>query len=395
MALPTGLAALVALPLLTVLVLLLTIGAGYVLLPPALERVLAWAEWERGRARTELGAAPEPGLRGPSRLRDQVRDPQTRRALLGLLAHAVLGTSAGLVGLLAAVGVPGTVVKLTAWRALSVEPAFLGIPAETWGIAVGGGLAELAAFSALFLWGTPAVAGGYARLLDRLLSPSAAELQAARLSERVEELSHTRAEALDAHGAELRRIERDLHDGTQARLVELAMRAGVAERMVADDPERAAELLGQIRGRAEDAMTELRDVIRTMYPPILADRGLEGAVSALAARCPLPTRAEVGSLGEVPASVQAAAYYVVAESLTNAAKHAAASSVEVRLERSGPTLRVQTIDDGIGGAEDADSAEGTGLGGMRRRVAALDGTTSVVSPAGGPTVITVEIPCES
>jgi len=129
-----------------------------------------------------------------------------------------------------------------------------------------------------------------------------------------------------------------------------------------------------------------------MYPPILADRGLDGAVSSLASRSSVPTTAEVGELGEVPVSVQAAAYFAMAEALTNTAKHAQASSAKLSVERSGPTLRVEVLDDGVGGA---DNEGGSGLDGIRRRVAALDGTTSVVSPTGGPTVITVELPCES
>ncbi|GAB3444237.1 sensor histidine kinase [Streptomonospora sediminis] len=390
--LPTSLMALVALPFLLTTVVLIPLGIGYLALPRMLQLIRRWGEWERRRACDRLGLAHTPGPEGSAGLREQLRDPQTWRSLRGLLLHGLVGLAAGLIGVSAAAGPPSTLIEMAVWWAAPVAPTFLGIETYTWSFALLGGFTEIIAYSAVFLWGTPSLADGYSWLLERALSPSSAELRAARLSERVEELSTTRAEALHAHGAELRRIERDLHDGTQARLVELAMRAGVAEQLMATDPEKAAEIVGQIRGRAEEAMTELRDVIRTMYPPILADRGLDGSVSALAARCPVPTTAKVGELGEVPASVQAAAYFVIAEALTNAAKHAQADAAELRVERAGPTLQVEISDDGVGGA---DAEGGSGLSGIRRRVAALDGTTSVVSPVGGPTVITVELPCES
>ncbi|KIH99774.1 hypothetical protein LP52_06135 [Streptomonospora alba] len=403
-AFPSGVAAMVALPLLAAATVLMPLGTGSLLLPRLLTAVRRWGESEHRRALQRLGSPPPPAApQAPARLRELVREPATRRALRALPVHALLGPAAGIIGLTGVVGVPTTLVEMSVWWALPEPATFLGIEAGGWGFAIVGGLAETAVYATLFFWGSPVVATGYARLLDRLLSPSPAETEAARLTGRVEELSHTRAEALKAHGDELRRIERDLHDGTQARLVDLAMRVGVAEQLVSSDPDRAAELLSQVRGRAEEAMAELRDVIRTMYPPILADRGLDGAVSALGARCAVPTRVHVGELGEVPASVQAAAYFVVAEALTNTAKHAQASSASVRIDRAGAALLVEVSDDGVGGAEGGtapDSAEGggeggTGLSGIRRRVAALDGTTSVTSPAGGPTLITVELPCES
>ncbi|MFD0775584.1 sensor histidine kinase, partial [Streptomonospora algeriensis] len=337
-ALPTGMVALVALPVLALATVLLPLGFGVFLLPPLLARVRRWGEWEHRRALQRLGIPPPPAppqAGAQPQLRDLVRDPATWRALRGLLVHALLGPIAGIIGLTAAVGVPATLVETAVWWAVPEPATFLGIETRGWGAAIVGGLAETAVYAALFLWGVRVLADGYARLMDRLLSPSAAEIEAARLTERVEELSHTRAEALKAHGDELRRIERDLHDGTQARLVDLAMRVGVAEQLLSSDPDRTAELLGQVRGRAQEVMTELRDVIRTMYPPILADRGLDGAVSALGARCGVPTHVETGELGEVPASVQAAAYFAVAEALTNTAKHAQASSASVRVDRAG------------------------------------------------------------
>jgi signal transduction histidine kinase len=139
-------------------------------------------------------------------------------------------------------------------------------------------------------------------------------------------------------------------------------------------------------------MAELRSVIRTAYPPILADRGLDGALTALAAGCGVPTRVHVGDLGAVPAAAEAVAYFVVAEALTNTTKHSRAGQAEVHLRRIGTTLSVQVTDDGVGGA---DETRGTGIAGIRRRVLALDGTVRVSSPQGGPTTIAVEVPCGS
>ena len=227
-----------------------------------------------------------------------------------------------------------------------------------------------------------------------LLKPSPKALLAAR----VQELTRTRADAIAAHSAELRRIERDLHDGAQARLVSLSMRIGLARRAYASDPEAARKLLDDAQDQAEAALTELRHVVRGIHPPILSDRGLAGAVRALAAGSGLGVTVQVDGLEDgprAPAAVEAAAYFVVAEALTNAAKHSGAGRAEVRLTRTGTGLRVLVRDEGRGGAENTPmDAAGSGLPGMRRRVAALDGTMMVTSPAGGPTVIAAELPCE-
>jgi signal transduction histidine kinase len=236
-----------------------------------------------------------------------------------------------------------------------------------------------------------------------LLKPS----PKARLVERVEELTETRAGAVAAHGAELRRIERDLHDGTQARLVSLSMRIGLAKRAYERDPEGARKLLDDAQDQAEEALTELRHVVRAIHPPILTDRGLVGAVRALAASSGLDVTTRVDGLHDSaqdgprpPAAIEAAAYFVVAEALTNAAKHSGSDRAEVRLTRTLGGLRVSVRDEGRGGAEGiapaavpGTSAGGSGLLGMRRRVAALDGTLLLTSPIGGPTVIEVELPC--
>ncbi len=222
-----------------------------------------------------------------------------------------------------------------------------------------------------------------------LLKPS----PRAQLTARVEELAATRADAIAAHGAELRRIERDLHDGAQAHLVALSMRIGLAKRAYDHDPETARKLLDAAQDQAEKALTELRQVVRGIHPPILTDRGLPGAVRALAASSGLAVTVDDGGLDEgtrAPAAVEAAAYFVVAEALTNIAKYSGVTRADVQLVRVRRGLRVRVADEGKGGV---DESRGSGLLGMRRRAAALDGTMKVSSPVGGPTVIEVELPC--
>lgn len=226
-----------------------------------------------------------------------------------------------------------------------------------------------------------------------LLEPSADARRNSELAERVEELTATRAGAVAAHGAELRRIERDLHDGTQARLVALSMRVGLARRAYDSNPDAARKLLDDAQDQVEEALTELRHVVRGIHPPILTDRGLVGAVRALAVGSGLEVEvAEKDMQDDVraPAAVEAAAYFTVAEALTNAAKHSGSRRAWVELVRTPRALRITVRDEGCGGA---DETGGSGLLGMRRRIAALDGTVLVSSPIGGPTTIEVELPC--
>jgi signal transduction histidine kinase len=209
------------------------------------------------------------------------------------------------------------------------------------------------------------------------------------LTARIAKLETTRAGAIDVQESELRRIERDLHDGAQARLVALGMSLGMAEQQLSEDPERARALLAEARAGAETALRELRDLARGIHPPVLADRGLEAALRSLANATPLQVTLEV-SVDERPApTVETAAYFVAAEALANAAKHAHAEHLEVTLRRRGALLSVTVRDDGCGGADPA----GHGLSGLRRRVEALDGRLSVNSPPDGPTVIEAELPC--
>jgi signal transduction histidine kinase len=212
-----------------------------------------------------------------------------------------------------------------------------------------------------------------------------------RRRDRIEALETTRAGAVDLQETELRRIERDLHDGAQARLVALGMSLGMAEETLATDPEAARRHLAEARSGAREALEELRDLARGIHPPILTDRGLEAAVRALAARTPLRVDVSV-ELDERPrAAIETAAYFVVAEALANAAKHAEATVVAIDIHVEDGTLVAEVRDDGRGGAD----AAGSGLTGLRRRVAALDGSLRVTSVTGGPTVVRAELPCAS
>jgi signal transduction histidine kinase len=209
------------------------------------------------------------------------------------------------------------------------------------------------------------------------------------LTERIETLTETRAGAVNQQEAELRRIERDLHDGAQARLVALGMSIGMAEQKMATDPEGAREMLAEARQGAGQALKELRDLARGIHPPVLADRGLEAAITALADASPLRVKVDADISERPSPPVESAAYFVVAEALANAGKHSEARRVDIRILRDGDTLTVEVADDGKGGADPA----GAGLGGLRKRVEALDGTLRVASPPGGPTVIRADMPC--
>ena len=242
------------------------------------------------------------------------------------------------------------------------------------------------------LWLTPRV------MRHRLADPSDLELavRARQLAQRVQTLTKTRHEAVDTAAAELRRIERDLHDGAQARLVALGMSLRAAERMFATNPEAALALVTEAKETSSRALADLRDLVRGIYPPVLADRGLADAVRALALDTPLHTELDINLPGEVDGPVGAAVYFAIAEALTNAVRHSGARTVRVHLSHSGPlgpgtgTLRAEVTDDGAGGA---DPARGTGLAGVERRLATFDGILAVSSPPGGPTIVVIEVPC--
>jgi len=206
---------------------------------------------------------------------------------------------------------------------------------------------------------------------------------------RVETLTTSRAGAVEAAESQLRRIERDLHDGAQARLVALGMNLGLAEQQLTKDPEKAQEHLADARAAAAAALQELRDLARGIHPPILADRGLDAAVRALATHAAVPVAVDV-ELAERPSvAVETAAYFVAAEGLANALKHAHASRIDIDVHEREDAVVVRVLDDGRGGASEVEG----GLHGLRQRVEALDGSLRIASPAGGPTVIEAVLPC--
>ena len=210
------------------------------------------------------------------------------------------------------------------------------------------------------------------------------------LTAQVQRLTLTRADAVDSAAAELRRLERDLHDGAQARLVALGINLRVAERLISTSPDAAEALVAECREASSRALAELRDLVRGIYPPVLADRGLADAVRALALDCPIPAETDISLDGRPPAPVESAVYFAVAEILNNVARHAEATGAVIRLEHDRGMLRVQVTDDGAGGAN---PENGTGLKGIERRLGAFDGILAVHSPAGGPTIIVIEVPC--
>ena len=315
--------------------------------------------------------------------------PDARAASAWLAAQAVVGLPLALAGwLLAAVAVGGLATPVVWWSLPAGESFTFILPVTDRASALTGPPLLAAAALVLLRWGVPAVAGAHARLCRALLAPEAETPLAAR----VRELTTTRAGALDAHAAELRRIERDLHDGAQARLVSIAIHLAVAQQQRVPAPHLADQLVERARAGVEEALSQLRAVARGLCPPILADRGLSGAVHALVADCPVPVRLAAGPLTRLPAAVEGAAYFVVAEALANVARHSTATAGTVELDQTRDRLAVTVTDDGRGGA---DEARGTGLAGMRRRVAALDGRVTVSSPPGGPTTVRAELPCAS
>ncbi|WP_395296129.1 sensor histidine kinase [Kitasatospora hibisci] len=213
----------------------------------------------------------------------------------------------------------------------------------------------------------------------------------AQLTKRVAELTETRADAVGNQAAELRRIERDLHDGAQARLVAIGMTLGTIEHLMDTDPTAARELLSEARQSSARALQELRDLVRGIHPPVLAERGLGDAVRALALDSALPTEVCVSLPDRPPAPVEAAAYFSICELLANAAKHSGAEQVWVDILYRAGTLRITVTDDGVGVA---DPTRGTGLRGIERRLGTFDGVLAIDSTSGGPTTITLELPCE-
>jgi signal transduction histidine kinase len=301
--------------------------------------------------------------------------------------------------LLLPVGVLGFSFVTGAWAGGLTLAA---LPAYNWALPNGGAhlwVADITTTPAVLLvavigvvvllaapWVARAAASLDLHLGRRLLGPRD-DLQA-----RVAQLESTRARAVDAATAERRRIERDLHDGAQARLVALAMDLGMAREKMESEPDEARALVEEAHEEAKRALVELRDLARGIHPAVLSDRGLDAALSALAARSPVPVEVNVELARRPAPAVEAIAYFVVAEALTNVAKHAGATRASVTVMGRGDRIALEVADDGRGGAE---ASAGTGLAGLADRVASVDGWLHVISPDGGPTTLLAELPCGS
>ena len=240
--------------------------------------------------------------------------------------------------------------------------------------------------AAFGLWAAPRLLRGYGVFARSMLAPTGQ----AELALRVRQLSQTRTEALDTGAAEIRRIERDLHDGAQARLVAMGMTLDAAGQIIDTNPEAARALLVEARDASVKALAELRDLVRGIHPPVLADRGLADAIRALALDSPMRIHLASDADGRPPAPVESAAYFAVSELLANVSKHAEARQTWIDIRHTDGMLRIGVTDNGHGGA---DPALGSGLRGIERRLASFDGVLAVSSPPGGPTAITMEIPC--
>lgn len=233
---------------------------------------------------------------------------------------------------------------------------------------------------------------GIARLHDGLVRGLIGRASDADLAARLRRAETQRSAAVDSAEAERRRIERDLHDGAQQRLVALAAGLGAARARMEDDPEAGRELVADAHEEAKAALKEIRDLVRGIHPVILEDRGLDAALSAVVARSPIPVTLEVHAEPRPSPAVESATYFVVNEALVNVARHAQATRASVSIARAGDRLVIEVLDDGVGGA---DASRGTGLQGLRERVDGLGGDLRVLSPPGGPTTISVELPCAS
>ncbi|MDG4784789.1 sensor domain-containing protein [Micromonospora sp. WMMD1102] len=399
----------------SVLGLVLAYGLGVVVvLPPMMQNQRCLPELRRKLAARWSGVEvatpyrPRPGVPQPrpdgryqvgnnlyrtarwaayhERLRSLVRDPGNWRDLGFLLLDPVAGGLA-LAAPLAAVGYGIFGLALPRlWMAVGLVPDEGG----DWYASVAGSDAAAIpvglALVALGLLAGPAVLRSNGRWVALLLAPTAG----ARLALRVQRLTETRADATESQAAELRRIERDLHDGAQARLVAMGINLGNIEYLMDRDPQAARALLAEARQASAKALDELRDLVRGIHPPVLAERGLGDAVRALALDIPVRTKVTVALPGRLEQPIESAAYFAVSELLTNAVKHARADRITVHLGYVDGRLRIVVVDDGRGGA---DETRGSGLRGIARRLGTFDGVVDLSSPPGGPTTVTLEVPC--
>ncbi len=328
---------------------------------PIIAGVLVSSRWlgtyARRLARWGVGAQvsdPGPLVRGPGLIgwiKGAFVDPVNWRTMLYLVLMLPFGLLAG-------------VVTVTLLATVVLTPVLIAAP-----------------------WVLRGLAAADRWLAERLLAP-------VTLSQRVQRLQNSRRHVMDTAAAERRRIERDLHDGAQARLVALAMDLGMAKDRLSrgEEPEQVATMVAAAHDELKVALQELRGLARGIHPAVLTDRGLDAALSAVAARCTVPVTVTVDLPERPPPAIEQIAYFCASELLTNVSKHSRARHAAVDVERSIELLVIEIRDDGVGGA---DPAAGSGLGGLAERVAAAGGRLTVNSPAGGPTIVRVELPCGS
>lgn len=381
-----------------VLFLAIAVSVGWVGLPYAINLIGRWAEANRrwiGRHTGRQIPSDHVPLRGNwfERAHAMLRAPSVRRDLAWLAGHGV----PGLMITLLAVGLPlasvnAVLIPAYWWALPASEPAASAFEVTSWPLAWATLLLGIA-YAGLAVWLLPLVGRLRVWWSVRWLGQGQTE----HLSQQVTELTASRASALEAHGAELRRIERDLHDGTQNKLVGVVMHLGILERSLGREPDQVRPLLEKAQAAATTALSELRDVVRSIYPPVLDEYGLDGAVANAVARCPVSCTMTTDGLRRAPTAVESAAYFVISEALTNVAKHSRAQHASVAITTqgngAGERLVVEVRDDGVGGAGDAEG--GTGIAGTRRRVRAFAGVVELSSPDGGPTLMRVELPCGS
>jgi signal transduction histidine kinase len=349
--------------------------------------------WERARARITRGQQVQPLVPRPrtaSRTDDALLalgDPGLWRQFAYYVALLLLA-SVWIFAVVVAWSIPPVLIALPAYYTrFAAAQAQLGpfvvdnmLPATIVAVLAG---VFLIFVSPLIIRAASAFDGW---LVKELLGPS----ESGALAERVHQLVQSRQQVVDSVESERRRMERDLHDGAQQRLVSLAMTLGRAKNRLGDKDPAVRVLIEEAHSEAMQAIAEIRDLTRGLHPPVLTDRGLDAALSAVAARSAVPVRLSVDVRPRPSLTIESIAYFVVTEALTNVAKHADAALAEVRVSREGDVLRVEVQDDGRGGA---DPAGGTGLRGLTDRVAGVDGRLTVDSPPGGGTTLIAEVPC--
>lgn len=384
------------------LVTLISTGGGTLItligLPILAVTMVIWiagARSERWRVRVFFGTTiPDPHRPLPdgswlTRLKARLADPATWKDLAYMMLLGPIGLAEFVV----------TVVLVSATFTHLTLPAWYWAAPADWSIYGSGWRVDslpeaflLAAGGMLLFLLTTLILLGMGRAHVALAQGLLGRNREKELEERVSTLTESRSRVIDAVAEERRRIERDLHDGAQQRLVALAMDLGMAKEKLGTDPVAARTLVEEAHDQAKRALTEMRDLVRGIHPAVLTDRGLDAAISALAGRSPVPVSVEVDLPHRLPDAVETNAYFVVAEALANVGKHSRATQARVIVRSEGETLVIEVADDGVGGA---DPAKGTGLAGLRDRLAALDGRLLISSPAGGPTWVRAELPCGS